>query len=130
MKCLLYLLMLSTFVWWYVCTYPVLISRIFLTWHILISNSLDVRTICILSAITNNKVQNTYWIWFSWTFCITLFSYWYLTYIDFLNIKIIIYMSLCKFHKQIQPVQTNPFKLCKIKRKSLSVATQSRFHIF
>jgi hypothetical protein len=26
-------------------------------------------------------------------------------------------MSLCKFPKQIQPVQTNPFKLCKIKRK-------------
>ena len=27
-------------------------------------------------------------------------------------------MSLCKFPKQIQPVQTNPFKLCKIKRKN------------
>ena len=26
-------------------------------------------------------------------------------------------MSLCKFPKQIQPVQTNPFKLCKIERK-------------
>jgi hypothetical protein len=39
-------------------------------------------------------------------------------------------MSLCKLPKQIQSVQTNPFKLCKIKRKSLSVATQSRFHIF
>jgi hypothetical protein len=28
-------------------------------------------------------------------------------------------MSLCKFPKQIQPVQTNPFKLCKIKRKKV-----------
>ena len=26
-------------------------------------------------------------------------------------------MSLCKFPKHIQPVQPNPFKLCKIKRK-------------
>jgi hypothetical protein len=46
------------------------------------------------------------------------------------KLKAIIYMSLCKFPEHIQPVQTNPFKLCKIKRESLSVPTQSRFHIF
>ena len=47
----------------------------------------------------------------------------------FKKLKTTIYMSLCKFPKQIQPVQPN-LKLCNIKRKGLSVDTQSRFHIF
>ena len=37
----------------------------------------------------------------------------------FKKLKTIIYMSLCKFPKHIQPVQTNLFKLCNIKRKGL-----------
>ena len=37
-------------------------------------------------------------------------------------------MSLCKFPKQIQPVQTNPFKLCKIKRKKFISGYPARKH--
>jgi hypothetical protein len=39
-------------------------------------------------------------------------------------------MSLCKFPKQIQPVQHTHLNCVRLKEKSLSVATQSRFHIF